>query len=385
MPLQRVHNGTTDPQNFIHKYNEHFPSNFRIQFLEEVGENHPRHEYQHNWEECFRIQVEKHRKRVHRMAMGGESDQSSTTHSTLERHSRQPKHPELSQGILQDLAMFLSQVMTQKSSLSSEEILLTVSESIQRSLHAQKNTPTVKGEFILYGSQSPREDVYSTSSSSGCKDIYTASSSSSVDSVAERLKIYRRHKEEEVYHGDAEKSSEGEGAMRHHHHHQRDLSSSSMDSSSSFSPQSLASGKATSTNMFLHEEIYSVPSSVRNMLACDPAPSPNSAKSVDSAECGSSAYEKLISAKRKVSDCTPQHIEAAAPVITSCGTKGPTILKKVEHPYYVSSYSLIYSMYLCYPIDVRLFIIRLNGDRSRAISTYSTQVFVCTNYLYFVI
>lgn len=321
MPLQRVHSGITDPLNFIHRYNERFPatSNFRVQFLKEVAEDHPRHEYQHNWEECFRIQFEKHKQAVCGDGVGRQSGASSTTQGS----PRQSRHPnELSQSILHDLANLLSQVMAQKNALSAEEVLLAVSQSLQRSL----NSPTVKGEFLLY-----KDDVYSTSSSSGCKDIYVASSSSSsAGSLADRLKFFQRQKEEEVYHADVEKSSEGEMCDKRVHH-QRDLSSSSIDSTSSFSPQSSSSGK-----VFLPDEIYSVPSSEINVITCD-SKIGKSALS-PGAQCGSSSYEKLISAKRKVSECAPKEASASK----ACG-KAPTILKKVEHPYYVSSF-LIYSL-----------------------------------------
>lgn len=330
MPLQRVHSGITDPLNFIHRYNERFPatSNFRVQFLKEVAEDHPRHEYQHNWEECFRIQFEKHKQTVCRDGMGQQSGTSSTTQSSP-RQSRLPKQNELSQNILHDLATLLSQVMAQKNALSAEEVLLAVSHSLQRSLNTQTPAPTVKGEFILYGSQ--KDDVYSTSSSSGCKDIYVASSSSSsAGSYADRLKFFRRQKEEEVYHADVEKSSEGEMGDSKRVHHQRDLSSSSIDSASSFSPQSSSSGKVGNP-VFLPDEIYSVPISERNVLTRDSVA--KSALNSPGAQCGSSAYEKLISAKRKVSDCVPKDAPLAAS--KPCG-KASTILKKVEHPYYVS-------------------------------------------------
>jgi len=302
LSIQRPHNGSTDPHNFIHNFTQTFSksSKFRIQFLHELSEDHPRHEYHRSWEECLNIQVEKR-----------SSDDQSTSGSSgkyQNRARRRGSRSQLSQEVLHDLAVFLSEMMSEKPSLSPQDILNAITESLQRSLIQQN---AIKGVCCQ------KEDNYSTSSSSGCKDLYVGSSSSSIGSLADRVARYRTQKEEEVYHGDVEKSSGSEG-----HHHHRDLSSSSMDSTSSFSPSTA------------HEELYSVPGITGHGIVCE-------VKSARSSNCGSSDYEKLISAKRKVSDfekgCDEEPKEEPPP-----GGKVTTVLQKVEHPYYVSSLQFHY-------------------------------------------
>lgn len=349
------HDGTTNPVNFVFKYNEGYP---RCSYgAKKVSVS----EYERNWKEFT------NRDRLHGKGVD-DSGKGSTPESTMENRK------EFTHEVLRDLANLIAYAMSKTSPLSIQEIMKTLSESIQKSLEVLSQTESDDSIKKLCSSlsykngidtrelaaqlQKLKDRTYSSgsernsSSSSGCKDIYISSNSSSKDgvyssssSVHERQKIFHRDKPKEKV-----------------IHHQRDCSSSSAESAFGYSDSSptppsdsSSSGKASGllNPVFIHEDIYSVPKSVRNTIICDTLNRTNTESiknNANAADCGSSAFAKLISAKRKISiesrteDVGPLKIdeeEGGGKIITISTTATSikvdnTVFKKVEHPYYTA-------------------------------------------------
>ncbi|KAK6643477.1 hypothetical protein RUM43_004982 [Polyplax serrata] len=449
LPGRIFHNGTTNPVNFMFKYNERYPKSrgfdgnrILFNYLDKKANSRSiKSEYEQNWVECCLNQCgESNKSFVHDKEDGGKSlDDSGKGHtpdSTLERLSIDRN--EMTQEVLRDLAGLIAYAMSRKNSPSLESILKNLAESIQKSLEVLSQTETEDNFKILCdnlnhnkylsklltalvttphqvqrpsedgknvgvdtnelslklqklsktkGRNSPdelspyrldnlKEDVYSSgsegknssSSSSGCKDLYMSSNSStsagkdnvfipsSFESIRDRDKVFRKSEKS----SDEEPESKGSGDEVNRSgdnrltliHHQREFSSSSAESafgSSDSSPPASdsSSGNGVLNPVFLHENIYSVPKSMRNAIICDSFSRTKNADCGSVRNCGSSAFEKLISAKRKTSH--DSQMEDLGPLtyadegktrlstVVATAKVDNTVLKKVEHPYYVST------------------------------------------------
>lgn len=441
---RKYHNGTTNPVNFVFKYDEKYPKcqrelrrstwNYINKETGISGELSVKSEYEQNWVECSKDHCKgqscfRNGEKTRKSSDDSGSGQSSQ--STLERLSVDKY--QLTQEVLKDLTSLITYSMTKKNCLSIDCFLKNLADSIQKSLETicqtenednlktlcdnlnrnkylskiltillfhdehhnvppsitsddnesksvlevelkklPKNSINKNEEIILYNLNNLKEDIYSSgsesknssSSSSGCKDLYLSSNSSSAekdnvlsvsgyDSDQDRNKSYINVEKSSEEKKEKEKQEKGENEEggRSMIHHQRDFSSSSADSTFGFSDSSppsseSSSGKGVLNPVFLHENIYSIPKSTRNAIICD---SFNRIKDADNGpfgNCGSSAFEKLISAKRKTSydsqteelghDSYEKDAKTRLPTVLASSKVDSSILKKIEHPYYVS-------------------------------------------------
>lgn len=505
------HDGTTNPVNFMYKYNEKYPrcsngpSRTLWEYFDKCGyfSNSVKTEYEHNWKEYTRNQcnnqncMSDHDYLPNSGKSRADSGKGSTAESTMERQSDKTA---FTQEVLRDLANLIAFAMSRKNSLSLNEIMKTLSDSIQKSLEVLSQTesddslkklckslshtqnlnqvskalsisssieeiepPSViedgknshkngictielaaqlqklqdeanlkkrSDDYNIYEIRPVKDDIYSsesegkgsTSSSSGCKDIYISSnsssagkdgvySSSSFGSIHERQKIFHREKSGEIYNTlnsvrggiDSQIKSqeminkESNSLPRRNQksrtiekcpssdsdvsliHHQRECSSSSVESTFGYSDSpptpsfDLSSGQVSGVlnPVFVHDDIYSVPKSVRNTIICETLSRTNDPiKNTASRNCGSSAFAKLISAKRKISiesrteEIGPLNLQEEGKIEVSTTATSikvdNTILKKVEHPYYVSFF-----FSFLFPVVIYVFSILLDQHNIR--------------------
>lgn len=469
-PSRTYHNGTTNPVNFIFKYNERYPTGRyeRTRMFEKHcfgkktnfsnGFSSIKTEYEHNWVECCQNQCGG--PSCFQDIEDGDKNVIKILHSenSLENLPRLSKN-ELAEEVLRDLANLIAFAMSSRNSLSLGNLLKSLADSIQKSLDAFSQAETgedlrilsenlhrnkylskilsallnhegiqnifiprsndddkneiessgtsrdlekyTKKKFIRKSNQelnsyklnSSKDDIYSsgserknsTSSSSGCKDLYMSSNSSSSagkdnvfsassssDSTVDRDKPYEKTddpsspeivKKKTEEEGKCPGDDDDDDNILKRIHHEHDFSSSSGESafgSSDISPppSDSSSAKDILNPVFLHEDIYSVPKSMRNAIIGKSLGGRTKNADCDSVRnCGSSAFEKLISAKRKTSHDSCQlddigplssYIDEGKTRLSTAITSAKvdnTILKKVEHPYYVSPYHYYYYYY----------------------------------------
>ncbi|KAL0278706.1 UNVERIFIED_CONTAM: hypothetical protein PYX00_000451 [Menopon gallinae] len=318
------HDGTTNPLNFMYKYNEKYPkccngsSRSLWNYFDEKGQLSGaisvKTEYEHNWIECCRNQCND-------SYLAKSADDGEKGTGTLERPSR---NAQLTRDLLRDLANLVSYAMKRKNVLSVEEILMTLSESIQKSLDLLS-----KADAAEELRDEKRDDIYSSGSEGKTSNEY--SSGTEKDAYGP-VRGFEEKKD---------KPGEGAGLI----YHQRECSSSSTESGFCFSDSSPTPSSDSSSNeqgrgvpnpLFLYDSVYGVPKSVRDAIVCDSRDRTSDAfKDAAARDCGSSAFVKLISAKRKVSGT-----DETGPLTEQEGDNSVkvdnNILKKVEHPYYVS-------------------------------------------------
>lgn len=448
VPARIYHNGSTNPVNFMFKYNERYPkccyertrlfSNYFDRKAHIYNSLSLKTEYENNWIECSKVQV-KESNSFQSVEGNGKSSNDGGTGFPSEGSVDKlfVDRNELTQEVLRDLANLIAYAMTKKNSLPLDSFLKSLADSIQKSLEIlsqtdneddlqifcdnldrnkylskmfaallsrngidkipfsrtgdendksgvdtneltqeleklSRKTINSNEELTSYKLNNIKDEIYScgsegkhsSSSSSGCKDLYMSSNSSSsagkdnvfsassFESVRERDKPYQKN-DKSSEESDEKKSDEKreEESLLNLIHHQRDFSSSSAESafgSSDISPPSSdsSSAKGVLNPVFLHENIYSVPKSVRNAIICESYKRTKNEDCGSIRNCGSSAFEKLISAKRKTSH--DSQMEELGPLaysdegktrlstVVATAKVDKTVLKKVEHPYYVS-------------------------------------------------